>query len=509
MPRTFTRERIDLGREQKMITMLITSTQACEDILPNLTGKENMVLQTPYLYRVLKWVQEYWRQYKQAPGEYIREIFETQKRSLPEEESSLIEDYLSQLSEEYERGDFSNTQYLIDQSNQYVEERMLVYISQKTSELIKVGRLEEAKNLVTGYRSFAKVTSKWLSVLDPQVASKIVTRDDNELFTFPGAFGELVGPLERGFFFAILGPIKRGKTWMLLEIASLALMSRLKVVFISLEMDARRMLIRFYKRLTSTIGKYGMYKYPCFDCRKNQEGTCSREERTNTIKLVESDGDGHLVKPEYNPNLHYRPCTYCRDNNLDDYEPETWFTTIERPAFNLDLVRKKVATFGMAFGEDNLRFISYPRFSAGIEEIERDLAFLEMTEGFIPDVILVDYIDILKKPPGEFRHTVDELWMHHARLATERYCLVGTATQARRDSWRAAQIEADDTSENYRNPAHVDLMIALNQTKEQKKAGVMKVNVIAKRDGDFNENDKVMLLQNLSAGQPNIDSEWE
>jgi hypothetical protein len=49
-------------------------------------------------------------------------------------------------------------------------------------------------------------------------------------------------------------------------------------------------------------------------------------------------------------------------------------------------------------------------------------------------------------------------------------------------------------------------MLALNQTPEEKAVGLMRMSVIEHRHKRFIETQNCYILQNLSVGQPNLDS---
>lgn len=295
-------------------------------------------------------------------------------------------------------------------------------------------------------------------------------------------------------------------TWFLIEMATTAMTYGLKVLFISLEMDRRQMNRRFYKRVTSAPDIGGPVKYPCFDCQKNQDNSCQKPQRGNKVKLIDNMG-----RPlTYEKAGNYEPCTYCRYEEPEEYIPSSWFTTIDRPSCTVDLIRKNTKAFGRTFGNNNLRTLSYPRFAAGMDQLETDINILIDVEEFVPDVILTDYVDIfLKDSKGDFRNAVDRDWMAHARLAAQYHCLVATVSQSNKASWDKKAVKASDTSENYRNPAHVDKFFTLNQTPEEKRKGVMRVIMAAARNEDFDSQKACILLQSFGVGQPLIDSEME
>jgi hypothetical protein len=62
-------------------------------------------------------------------------------------------------------------------------------------------------------------------------------------------------------------------------------------------------------------------------------------------------------------------------------------------------------------------------------------------------------------------------------------------------------------SEDWRKVANVDLMVAINQTEEEKRSGCIRVSVIAGREEEFDQKRSCIVLQNLELGQVCLDSE--
>ena len=503
MDRIKLRRKVDSSQERQMLIGLIISDNVCKSLIHIIDPN---ILQASYSARIIKWIKSYYSHYDKAPGRYIEDIFNQNKKDIEEAEATLISRLLESLSEEYETAKQFNSKYIIDKSLNYLTERALKTHKDNIDRCIETGKFKKAEAIIANYKKITQVTSKWINPFDPKQINATFENDGDKLFKLPGVLGDLIGWFEREYFVAIVAPSKRGKSWFLLELAVQSVINRFKVVFISLEMNDRRIKNRFYRNLSSSIENKTKIQYPCFDCFSNQIGDCDRRERTNSIQLIK-DGDDPL--PIHDEKMKYRPCTYCRTNDPSYYIPATWFEIDERQEFNLNTIRKKIKKTGKMYGDNKIRFLAYPRFSASITDLERDLDILEFTEEFIPDVIITDYIDIFKPSDntGEYRHNIDQLWTHHARMASQRHALVITANQASKKSWDAQNVLASDSSENYRNSAHVDIMLTLNQKDEEKKMGVMRVAVVTHRDREFHQKDDVKILQQLSAGQILIDSE--
>ena len=498
-----TRHRINIEVEKKMLVGLVISDRVCRELLPAIELK---FFQTSYIARVMGWVKDYYLKYEVAPRKHLRDVFDGEKKKLDTAEANLIEKFLEELSDQHEEEEDWNEGYLIDQCMEYITERSLLVLSDQVQQLAKAGKLDRAKNLVVEYRKTAKATSSWIDPFEIKEVNIAMDMSKEIMFSFPGELGKLVGPFERSTLFAIMGAVKRGKTWMLLEIGILAVINRFKVVFISLEMRKEKIQRRLYRRISSVAKRGGgLLVYPCIDCLSNQDGSCEKDERQNAATLRNDDGE----KPEFDPKLDYRICTYCRDEGLEDFVPDVWYVTIMRPSFTLEGTRKAVRSFARTFSH-NFRLISYPKFSANLEDINRDLDLLSYVEGFEADVIIVDYPQILahEKERNDTRAMTNETWMTLGQMSHIRRALVVAPTQSTRKSWELKTARVSHVAEEYQIAAHVDGMMILNQTPEEKKRGMMRVSIGVQRDEDFNEFRQVTVLQNLKTAQPLIDSEF-
>jgi len=462
--------------------------------------------QSSYSRRIAQWILDYYEMYDEAPGRQIQDIYEKQKESLKEEEADLIAIVLKKLNDVYLDGGKINDDFYLDEAARYFKSREIKLRSDEALRLIELGKIEEAESQLVTYKEVAKNQSTWVDPFASDYIEKIMREEEREevFFKFPGQLGEMIGPLERGYFMAIMGPYKRGKTWWLGETAYQALLQRLKVAYISLEMKHKTMSVRIYKRILARAEESGVIVYPVFDCRLNQEGTCDSPNRKNKVTLSRNG-----VIPEYSPNLSYRACDFCRKNFPSQYEMKTWFDNKNVEPLDSEDLKVTSDDIRLMYGGRNLRIKSYPRFSATLEDIKRDLAILRTTEGFIPDVVVIDYLDILKptNQHGEERFKLDDLWKTAAGIGEEMHVLMVTATQTNRDALEVRTVSQKHVAELAAKIGHVDLMITLNQTALEARAGIMRIGLLVHRHRDMMRIQECTVLQSLSMGQPLLDVE--
>lgn len=499
----FSVKRVDSSLEKRIITGMIVS----KDYLQEISSFIDLAyFQNSFAKTVATWCLEFYEQYQKEPFENIQNIYEARLQSLKDEEVEIISKLLSDISERYEHSQGINVDYLLDQTVQYFKRRELDIVANNIKFLLDKDKIGEAELQIAGFKKPSRLPVVWSNPFDQESVDEVFDdRESDRFFRFPGELGKFIGNIEREWFIAVTGPFKRGKTWMLQEIAITAMLSGLRVAFFSLEMQARRMNRRIYQRLTAAGNGAGKFVYPCFDCLSNQDGSCSLTDRQSEIQLFNERG----AKPEFDPNSRYIPCTSCRGNDSNRFIVDYWFEEIERPSFDPAYVTRQMRAFQKQY-KHSLRVISYPRFSANTDDITRDLNLLEKKDDFVPDVILVDYADILRPESGDSATGIDQVdttWKCLARLAGERHALVVTAAQATREALEAAQVKQKHTSLWIGKLAHVDLMLSLNQTPKEKDDGIMRIGIMAHRHEDFNENACCYVLQNLSLGQVHLDSQ--
>lgn len=489
--------------EKKIATAGIVSTEFCRDITKIYKPE---YIQVDYIRQVLDWVIEYYNEYKKAPEKQIQDMFIVEKDEMKGEQAELIETFLSRISKEYEEKETFNYQYACDQAEKYFRKRSLQLLFERGLGLLVKNKVDEAESSISTYGKVSKVIGNWVDPLDPEVVDTFLKKEKDVLFRFSGVVGDLVNDLERSYLVAFMAPMKRMKSWCLQETGMQALLSKLSVLDISLEMSLDMMKERRYKRIAGYSGKKEKLIFPIFDCMLNQDGTCNKSIRVgDTNLLVKVKGEEKILE-YFDPDRKYTPCSVCRGKK--DYEIAVWRVLSDEMNVNNKQIEKKIERFKKIYGQ-RLRLVSYPAFSASIDDIERELDNLEYVEGFVPDVIIIDYADILAITDRQLseRGRIDDIWKRLKGMAASRHCLVFTASQSNRGSIEKRSLSQKDAAEDIRKMAHVDIMISINQTEKEKKRSEGRLGIIAHRHQYFDTR-QVRILQQLEVGIPFLDSEW-
>jgi len=495
--------KIDNSVEKDTITALIVSTEFCRDVLPMIRPS---LLSIDFSSTIYEWVKNYFSMYGECPGKHIKDLYIAEKEHLQDDLSSAIGNFLAELSDKYEELETFNVDYYKERARQHFRDRALLETSEKVSALVRIGKSDLAEAELIGFKSLAVATSPWKNPFEEQYIENLFNKkkDSVGLFKLPGMLGDMLGWFKRTNFVALMGPAKRGKSWWLQAIRESALVQGLNVATISLEMEDTEVSERQYMGM-SGMGEFNKdYIYPVFDCRKNQTGECHMRERASNIPIL---AEGESI-PKFDPDSAYVECTWCRTNKPDNYRPAVWYKQENRKALSVVSVKQAVKGFQLMYGKGTWRVASYPIKTVGVLGIKRDLDFLEYSEGFVPDVIEIDYADLLQ-PENERMpklEQVNDTWMFLKQLAQTKKAVVVTATQTNRKSFDAVSVKEDQIGENYRKLAHVNVMAALNQTPQEKRRGLMRLSVLLKRQGLSDSLMQTQVLQCLALGQPFLDS---
>jgi hypothetical protein len=498
-------KRITGSMENRIVTGLIVSDEFCKRVLPML---HKDYFESEYAAIIYNWTQYYFMKYKEAPGKNIQEIYKDRRGELEDATRSLVREFLASLSEKYKNDGGMNVEVEVDRAVEHVRKRSMEVHAEKLQKALDAGKIDKAEEEVEKFKQVRKTTSGWINPFDSTfIRSVLEDREGDLVFKFPGKLGELSKWHERGWLCAFLAPMKRGKSFMLQEVAVICALNRKKVVFFSLEMNAKKMGRRILNRITATDPDHeGDFLYPVFDCAANQDGTCKLPQRVNKVRLLLDSGE----KPQIKEAAKYKPCTACRrTSDFMSYKVATWFTFNKRDRMTSRSASRKASGLQSMYG-DNFRMKAYPMGAANLKHIRADLDALEYTEGFVPDAIVLDYADILAPEDArvsDIRHRLDATWQQLKSIAQERHCLVFTASQGTRKSIKKNLMEQEDIAEDIRKMAHIDLMYALNQTGKESAEGAMRISVVAHRHDEYNDRAFVTVLQQRGLAQMLLDSE--
>ena len=494
------RRKVDSSTEKNILTAMIVSTQFLQEVvhLINFDYFQNL-----YIRKVVRWCTEHYDRYEVAPFDDITTIFRNKKIELQEDDADLVEKLLMNISTKYSFNTGINVPYQVDQTLLFFKKRELEITNSNIGILLDKNDIEGAEDQINNFAKISKITSGWIDPFQDQFVDAIF-KTQNTMFKFPGELGDFLGGFNPGWLVAIAAGYKRGKTWSLQEIAIHGVQQRLRVAMFSLEMGQSESNDRWYKRILGAGSpEGGLAVYPCFDCESNQDGSCTKPERTNKLPLMKGGS-----KPQFHPDMKYRVCTSCRYTNKKDYRVAWWMELLDRPAYNSTNIKRRLEALRKAW-PNFYRFKQYPKFSATLSDIERDLDILERVDGFVPNIILIDQANGVKPETGISLDGIAPhaaVWRGMASLAGKRHALVVSPTQITRAALDHKSVKQSDVAQWVGLLGDVDAAYALGQTPEEKKEGVMRYTKLIHRHIDFSDEDACIVLQKIKFGQVYLDA---
>ena len=124
----------------------------------------------------------------------------------------------------------------------------------------------------------------------------------------------------------------------------------------------------------------------------------------------------------------------------------------------------------------------FPTKSATVQTLAAHLSQIEI-QGTKPDLVLVDYADILKGMGSEKRHVLENIYDDLRGLAGEIECPIWTASQANRSSLEEDVIDATKVAEAYSKVMIADFVVSVSRKVEDKIANTSRFHVIKNRFG--------------------------
>lgn len=135
-----------------------------------------------------------------------------------------------------------------------------------------------------------------------------------------------------------------------------------------------------------------------------------------------------------------------------------------------------------------LKLSCHPNSAIGMDGVRGILADWAR-EGWVADVVVIDYADNLDPPPGsgDPRNAVNMIWKQMRRASQELHCCLVTASQTDAESYAAQTITKKNFSENKLKNAHTTGVVGINQTDDEKKQGIYRLNWVVRREEEFSE----------------------
>lgn len=263
-----------------------------------------------------------------------------------------------------------------------------------------------------------------------------------------------MGP-RRGQMHLMVAPSKTGKTWWGVHLSKIAAVRQQKsVLYITLEISAEDIMKRIHSSMFSISRTEAKGKVAEFE--KDKLG------RITGLAHGESKARIAVTESDFRPWLK---------EHIDRWEPRTKIIVKEFSSGSL--------TPGM---------------------LEAYLVQLASRCSFVPDMVILDYADLMKVSAANLRLELDRIFVEIRGLAQEHNFALVTMTQAnRRGAESKSGVGVHHVAEAWSKIATADTVLTLSRTPEEEKFGLARLKVAASRVGQ--DGITVMISQDYAAGQ--------
>ena len=256
-----------------------------------------------------------------------------------------------------------------------------------------------------------------------------------------------------------LAPKGRGKSWFLINAGKRALRQRKRVLHITLEMQEDETKLRYYQSLFAIPKRWAKIE----------------------ITRLDMDRFGKLKGLSFNPT-----------------DPEFAFDS----QHITDELQTRVMHFGKLF--ENLIIKKFPTSSLTIPMLRAYLDNLEVVEGFIPDMIILDYVGIVHTDEKNKRVSLGTWFQNFRGICEQRNAAGVTAQQVSKAGAEAMHVANTHVGEDWSLVHSADQVITQSSTDTEFKLGLARLYVAnARSEAD---RFRTLVTQSYPIGQYALDS---
>lgn len=424
-----TQEQISGSLSQNLLTLLAFDT----DSLPLLASTlEPGMFESDFYKHICQLSLEFYREFRTAPGDHLPDLLEPKLNQNTRESEA----YLHILINLFNNKDDVNRDYILSQLNRFIRQQSLKDGIITAHQYVKDGDLESAEEALN------RAVSKQIKVFEPGIfvadTSKSLAFLNAETPAYPIGIKQLdaidFGPAP-GEVLVILAPPNRGKTQFCVHIAKVCALNRLKVLVISLEMSEQKYTQRIMQALFAISKRQAEVVYTAFN----------------------EDENGKL--------MGFR------------------MEMVERPTLKDEQIGKLI-TEKLGKFHDKIKILvkRFPTNALTIKGLEAYLDSLERFSNYIPDVIIIDYADLMLIDAANVRVATSNVYKELRRIAVERNVAVVSPSQSNRLGEDARIITLKHLAEDYSKAATADNVIAYCQTALEYQLGLARLFIAKARD---------------------------
>jgi len=396
-------------------------------------------------------------QYDEAIKEHLPDHLEDVLKGDDERKARTYSNLLDNL---YEAKETVNREYVIKQLHKFVRLQGLKSTIIKATEALSDGRVDEAEvALQDGLRAQVVAFDAGLDLSNEESLNAVLDHPETEGFPLGIEVLDNNGIIpRRKELFLFMAARGRGKSWFATHCAKQAIRHRWSVLVVTLEMSQERYGARFLQSFFSLTRRAGKALLPRLVKDKNGGLLDINKEEVDRLALMNPD-DRAKIRKKFKQGLGSRSPVIIK----------------EFPTNALDI----------------------PALRAYLDGLER-------FNKFTPDLIVIDYPDLMKLDAKNMRIEIGDIIKSLRGIAVERNAAVLALTQGNRDAETATTVTGNMAAEDISKLATADTALTYSQTQSEYKLGLARLFVEKAR----NEASKmqVLIAQAYDVGQFALDS---
>ena len=396
-------------------------------------------------------------QYREPVGDHLAEHLDRVLKGEDRRKAGSYQRLLDELSKARHR---VNSDYTVAQLNKFARRQNLKTAVIMATEALEDGRIDDTEVVLHKALASRAVTFEaGTDMSKPEQALRFLDHEEQPMLTGIEALDRFsVGPAPRTLFL-ISGPLGKGKSWALMHLGKYAMLQRKSVLHVTLEMSEEKVSQRYNQMFFSITRRPGPVRVPRMV--KNDDGS---------LRTIDFEDLGRLLSME-DPDIR-KKLTQRIERRM-----------LRRP---------------------RLQVKKFPSGTLTTQGLNAYLDGMERFENFVPELIVIDYAELMKLDPKDRRGSTGQLFVDLRGIADERNCALVTASQVNRVGIGKVQADESDLSEDISKAFTADTLVTYNQTKAENRMGLARLYVAKNRDGEGGM--VALITQAYAMGQFCLDS---
>lgn len=440
--------------QENILTLLCFDVEACPVIIAAI---DPSLFESAVFRNVADKAIAYYRKYKEAAAEHLPDLLEENLNSKKRNESKIYTELLNDL---FSLKEDINRKYVLDKLEGFVSEQSLRKSIVLGAEKMQQGDIDAAKKIILeGVNKRIQVFNKGLSISEAIQSGSLYEPHLDLIRTG-------IGPLDKAGIcpapaelYTILAPPNRGKSWCLQSLGKFAALQRFNVAHITLEMSETKTARRYVQSFFSM----------------------TRRPQSFQVPTIKHDSQGR-----------YTGLKFKKES--------------KRPSLLDKNARKRLTERSSRFGKKFERIIvkQFPTNQLTTDGIYAYLEMLEMDEGFIPHMLIIDYADLMKIDTANIRVDTGRVYKDLRGIAVDKNIAVVTASQTNRLGEDAEILTMKHFAEDYSKAGISDNIISYTQTKAEAELSLARLFVVKARDESKGQT--ILITQAYNSGQFALDA---